>query len=228
MFLSLLIQGLKIGISQMMIKKMQNILQLLMMTDEAKLNPINLTNDIIPRVMPYLYNSAKTYGKDGGNSLAKLLLSGLADVEADQWAKHRKIINHAFHVKKLKHMVPAFYISCSDMINKWEVLTKERSCAVDLVMKGLQSRRSENAIFVSVMMIPWGVSHDHMWRYCVPREGASVLVSCGIRMAKRVISHGSKMEIMSDLELEDECYEEILVTDDRLKGLDAFSEKRKP
>nr|KAJ0192117.1 hypothetical protein LSAT_V11C800400620 [Lactuca sativa] len=30
------------------------------------------------------------------------------------------------------HMVPAFYISCSDMINKCEVLTKERSCAVDV------------------------------------------------------------------------------------------------
>ncbi|CAI9301046.1 unnamed protein product [Lactuca saligna] len=102
------------------------------MTDDAKLNPINLTNDIVPRVMPYLYNSAKTYGKDVGNSLTELLLSGLADVEADQWAKHRKIMNHAFHVEKLKHMVPAFYISCSNMINKWEVLTKERSCAVDV------------------------------------------------------------------------------------------------
>ncbi|CAH1426355.1 unnamed protein product [Lactuca virosa] len=49
-----------------------------------------------------------------------------------------------------------------------------------------------------------------------------------IRMAKKVISHGSEMEIGSGLELEEECYEETLVTDDRLEGLNAFSEKRKP
>lgn len=48
-----------------------------------------------------------------------------------------------------------------------------------------------------------------------------------IRMAKRVISHGLEMEIGSGL-LEEECYEEILVTDDRLEGLNVFSEKRKP
>ncbi|CAH1445672.1 unnamed protein product [Lactuca virosa] len=38
-----------------------------------------------------------------------------------------------------------------------------------------------------------------------------------IRMAKRVISHGLEMEIGSGL-LEEECYEEILVTDDRYDG----------
>nr|KAJ0187581.1 hypothetical protein LSAT_V11C900462980 [Lactuca sativa] len=135
------------------------------MTDDAKLNPINLTNDIVPRVMPYLYNSAKTYG----NSLTELLLSGLADVEADQWAKHRKIMNHAFHVEKLKvHLLYGL---------------PEQKCQYGPV---------------------------------------------AIRMAKRVISHGSEMETRSDLELEDECYEEILVTGDRLEGLNAFSEKRKP
>ncbi|CAH1414651.1 unnamed protein product [Lactuca virosa] len=141
--------------------------EMVQMTADAKLKPINLTDDIVPRVMPYLYNSSKTYGKgknfytwmgprpfvhvtepalirrilanyarfqkiNGGNPLAKLVARGLADVEAEQWAKHRKIINPVFHVEKLKHMVPAFYISCSDMINKWEVLTKERSCEVDV------------------------------------------------------------------------------------------------
>ncbi|CAH1439807.1 unnamed protein product [Lactuca virosa] len=68
----------------------------------------------------------------GGNPLTKLLARGLAYVEADQWAKHKKIINPAFHVEKLKHMLPAFYVSCSEMINKWEELTKETSCEVDV------------------------------------------------------------------------------------------------
>ncbi|CAH1414652.1 unnamed protein product [Lactuca virosa] len=136
--------------------------EMVQMTADAKLKPINLTDDIVPRIMPFLYNSAKIYGKgknfytwmgprpfvhvtepalilqilanysqfqkiNGGNPLAKLLARGLVDVEADQWAKHRKIINPAFHVEKLKHMVPAFYISCTEMINKWEELTKEKS-----------------------------------------------------------------------------------------------------
>lgn len=37
-----------------------------------------------------------------GNPLVKLLATGLADAETDRWAKHRKIINPAFHVEKLK------------------------------------------------------------------------------------------------------------------------------
>ncbi|KAJ9554674.1 hypothetical protein OSB04_018719 [Centaurea solstitialis] len=69
----------------------------------------------------------------GGNPLTKLLVRGLLDVETDQWVKHRKIINPAFHVEKLKHMVPAFYVSCSEMIQKWEeMIAKETSCEVDV------------------------------------------------------------------------------------------------
>lgn len=36
------------------------------------------------------------------NPFAKLLAQGLVLVEEDKWAKHRKIINPAFHVEKLK------------------------------------------------------------------------------------------------------------------------------
>ncbi|KAM0019667.1 putative secologanin synthase [Helianthus debilis subsp. tardiflorus] len=69
----------------------------------------------------------------GGNPLTKLLVAGLIDLDGDQWVKHRKIINPAFHMEKLKHMVPAFYVSCSEMINKWEkLLTQKGSCEVDV------------------------------------------------------------------------------------------------
>ncbi|KAD2393378.1 hypothetical protein E3N88_40355 [Mikania micrantha] len=40
----------------------------------------------------------------GGNPLTNLLLRGLIDKEGDQWVKHRKIINPAFHMEKLKEM----------------------------------------------------------------------------------------------------------------------------
>ncbi|KAK9048853.1 hypothetical protein SSX86_032180 [Deinandra increscens subsp. villosa] len=69
----------------------------------------------------------------GRNPLIKLLAKGLANADGDQWVKHRKIINPAFHMEKLKHMVPAFYVSCSEMIGKWEeILSQEGSCEVDV------------------------------------------------------------------------------------------------
>ncbi|KAJ0678055.1 putative secologanin synthase [Helianthus annuus] len=69
----------------------------------------------------------------GGNPLIKLVAEGLADAECDRWSKHRKIINPAFHVEKLKHMVPAFYTCCTEMINKWEdMLRRESSCEFDI------------------------------------------------------------------------------------------------
>ncbi|KAJ0492778.1 putative 11-oxo-beta-amyrin 30-oxidase [Helianthus annuus] len=45
------------------------------------------------------------------NPLTKLLATGLIDTDSDRLIKHRKIINPAFHFEKLKHMVPAFYVS---------------------------------------------------------------------------------------------------------------------
>ncbi|KAD2393383.1 hypothetical protein E3N88_40360 [Mikania micrantha] len=78
-----------------------------------------------------LSNYTKFQKHRGGNPLTKLL--GLIDKEGDQWVKHRKIINPAFHMEKLKHMIPAFYVSCSEMIDKWEkLLTQESECEVDV------------------------------------------------------------------------------------------------
>ncbi|KAH8494209.1 hypothetical protein H0E87_020832 [Populus deltoides] len=64
----------------------------------------------------------------------KPLLCGLASHKGEKWAKHRKIINPAFHQEKLKLMIPAFYESCSGMINKWEKLVSvdEESCELDV------------------------------------------------------------------------------------------------
>ncbi|XP_040963293.1 probable enoyl-CoA hydratase 2, mitochondrial isoform X2 [Gossypium hirsutum] len=49
-----------------------------------------------------------------------------------------------------------------------------------------------------------------------------------IRMAKRAINEGIDREMISALDLEEECYEQTLNTKDRLEGLAAFAEKRKP
>ncbi|PIN05964.1 Secologanin synthase [Handroanthus impetiginosus] len=122
-----------------------------MMMKEANSRPINFSNDIVPRVLPFTHRTLKNYGqncfvwfgprpaviildpevikeilsksyifqKPAGNAFSRLLARGLASYETDKWAKHRKLINPAFHVEKLKLMVPSFYLSCAEMLNKW-------------------------------------------------------------------------------------------------------------
>ncbi|KAJ8754303.1 hypothetical protein K2173_002754 [Erythroxylum novogranatense] len=75
--------------------------------------------------------------------------------------------------------------------------------------------------------------------YCVPAgeahlkalEIAREIIMKGpvaIRMAKKAINEGLEMDIASALEFEEECYKQLLNTEDRLEGLAAFAEKRKP
>ncbi|KAH9723611.1 cytochrome P450 72A15 [Citrus sinensis] len=79
---------------------------------EAKARPLSLDDDIAIRVNPFLHKLVNDYGM--------LLIVGLATLEGEKWAKHRKLINPAFHQEKLKLMLPAFYLSCIEIITKWE------------------------------------------------------------------------------------------------------------
>jgi methylglutaconyl-CoA hydratase len=49
-----------------------------------------------------------------------------------------------------------------------------------------------------------------------------------IKAAKQAISYGMNVDLRSGLELEDACYAKTIPTEDRLEGLKAFAEKRKP
>ncbi|CAN4084219.1 unnamed protein product [Withania somnifera] len=76
----------------------------------------------------YMYHKHKH-----SNPFTKLLVQGLVSHEEHRWAKHRKIINLAFHFEKLKCMMPAFYQSCSEMLSKWEeIVPKETSLELDV------------------------------------------------------------------------------------------------
>ncbi|KAK2982613.1 hypothetical protein RJ640_024673 [Escallonia rubra] len=143
---------------------------------EAKSKPINLSDVNLPRVIPFVHQSIKKYGKNffiwagprpvvhimdpdiireimtkslhfqkprGGNPLTKLLATGLVDYEGDKWAKHRKIINPAFHLEKLKGMLPAFDLSCSEMVEKWEGLVFEKGSSELDVWPYLQTLSSD-------------------------------------------------------------------------------------
>nr|POF06516.1 cytochrome p450 [Quercus suber] len=101
---------------------------------------IELSDDIVPRVLPFEHHTVKRYGKNSftwlgptprinitspeqikdvftrigdfqrpkPNPLVRLLAMGVINYEGEKWAKHRKIINPAFHIEKLKVM---YYIS---------------------------------------------------------------------------------------------------------------------
>lgn len=126
--------------------------------------PINLSDEIISRVVPHFQETVKKYGKDSffwlgpkptvlimnhdlikevtlkyvtyekphSNPLTRLLAQGIVSLEGDKWAKHRKIINPAFHQEKLKHMIPAFYASASDMLSKWEDIVCSKGLSEEL------------------------------------------------------------------------------------------------
>ncbi|XP_028104006.1 cytochrome P450 CYP72A219-like isoform X2 [Camellia sinensis] len=96
--------------------------------------PIPSVTIMDPELVKEVLSKNFKYQKAKSNPFVKLLANGLTSLDGEQWAKHRKIINPAFHMEKLKHMVPAFYLCCSEMINKWEnnIALTEGSCEVDV------------------------------------------------------------------------------------------------
>ncbi|KAJ2656468.1 hypothetical protein IW148_005588 [Coemansia sp. RSA 1199] len=49
-----------------------------------------------------------------------------------------------------------------------------------------------------------------------------------VRMAKRAIDHAGSVDLATGLDIEQLCYAQVIPTQDRLEGLRAFKEKRKP
>ncbi|CAI9089138.1 OLC1v1023648C1 [Oldenlandia corymbosa var. corymbosa] len=86
-----------------------------------------------PEHVREIFQKYTLYGKNFFHPLGKYLLQGLVATEGDKWAKHRKLINPAFHQEKLKLMLPAFHLCASDMLSKWEEsVTQNGSCERDV------------------------------------------------------------------------------------------------
>ncbi|XP_027335117.1 cytochrome P450 72A68-like [Abrus precatorius] len=137
----------------------------LKMEKEVRSKPMNLNDDLVFSVFPYLHYSVNKHGKSSFiwfgptprvtladpdlikdvlnkiydfpkpdlNPVVKLLVTGLVHYEGEKWTKHRRIINHAFTLEKLKNMLPLFSQSCNDLISKWEsMLSLNGSCEIDV------------------------------------------------------------------------------------------------
>ncbi|XP_010926829.1 cytochrome P450 CYP72A616 [Elaeis guineensis] len=73
------------------------------------------------------------FEKQETNPLGRLLLTGVVTYEGEKWAKHRRIINPAFHLEKLKCMFPAFYTCCDELIERWDMhIGLQGSCELDV------------------------------------------------------------------------------------------------
>ncbi|KAF8675965.1 hypothetical protein HU200_047465 [Digitaria exilis] len=66
-------------------------------------------------------------------ALSKLFAEGVANYEGEKWVKHRRILNPAFHLEKLKLMLPAFSACCEELVSRWaQSLGPDGSCELDV------------------------------------------------------------------------------------------------
>nr|XP_018679864.1 PREDICTED: cytochrome P450 72A13-like isoform X1 [Musa acuminata subsp. malaccensis] len=95
----------------------------------------------VPRVMimdpefvrEILSNKFGHFERETLSPVGRALVTGLLSYNGGKWAKHRRILNPAFHVEKLKRMLPAFSTSCGDLVGRWENLVgQEGSCELDV------------------------------------------------------------------------------------------------
>ncbi|XP_068664612.1 cytochrome P450 CYP72A616-like [Aristolochia californica] len=73
-------------------------------------------------VKEILSNRSGDFEKLKPNPHTKLLAGGLAVYQGAKWAEHRRLLTPAFHLEKLKGMLPAYSVSCTELIERWQTL----------------------------------------------------------------------------------------------------------
>ncbi|KAJ4752868.1 Cytochrome P450 [Rhynchospora pubera] len=71
-------------------------------------------------VREILSNKFGHFEKQKVNRFVRLLADGLLIYEGEKWGKHRRILNPAFHLHKLKNMLPAFSTCCDELVERWK------------------------------------------------------------------------------------------------------------
>nr|ABC69390.1 CYP72A53v1 [Nicotiana tabacum] len=85
-----------------------------------------------PELVKEVLTKNFVYQKPLGNPLTKLAATGIAGYETDKWATHRRLLNPAFHLDKLKHMLPAFQFTASEMLSKLEKVVSPNGTEIDV------------------------------------------------------------------------------------------------
>ncbi|CAA7027639.1 unnamed protein product [Microthlaspi erraticum] len=101
-----------------------------------------------------------------------------------------------------------------------------RSVSKELIFTGrkIDAREAANKGLVN-FCVPAGEAHEKAMEIA---QQISEKGPMAIKMAKKAIDEGIETSLASGLEVEEMCYQELLNTQDRLEGLAAFAEKRKP
>ncbi|XP_050233264.1 cytochrome P450 734A1-like [Mercurialis annua] len=74
-----------------------------------------------------LMNSGGSFHMVDRNPQAKLLFGeGIVGLEGDKWAFHRKYINQAFNMERVKEWVPDIVASTREMIRKWKKIMGDK------------------------------------------------------------------------------------------------------
>ncbi|KAK3424601.1 hypothetical protein EUGRSUZ_F01382 [Eucalyptus grandis] len=91
---------------------------------------VNITN---PEQLKEIFSKINDYPKPAFHPLVKSLADGLVTLGGGKWARHRKTINPAFHMEKLKLALPAFYSSSAEIFDRWEkFISVARSGEIDV------------------------------------------------------------------------------------------------
>jgi enoyl-CoA hydratase/carnithine racemase len=88
--------------------------------------------------------------------------------------------------------------------------------------------------FTAAQALEWGMVNELVEQaVLMPRAIELARTICdnapiAVRQIKKAIHQGLQLDLTSALAFEVQCYERMIPTDDRLEGVRAFSEKRKP
>ena len=92
---------------------------------------VNITN---PEDLKDIFAKFGDFRKPNTNPLVDLLATGLATYEDEKWAKHRRIINPAFHLEKLKvMMLCTYFFTIFSNVSRWEIFYQNLSIHLHLL-----------------------------------------------------------------------------------------------
>lgn len=85
-----------------------------------------------PDLIKEVLNKHEVFVKVYAHPLNKLLISGLTVHEGQKWAKHRRILNPAFTITKLKDMIPMMHVSCTELVKKWQSMFGDKGSSHEI------------------------------------------------------------------------------------------------